>query len=133
MRKFMNNKGFTLVELLAVVVILGLLLAVAIPGVSKYIESSRLNTLNSTVEGYISATIMEVNSLGYSFYAENTVYAIPIECVSLEKGGEDPFGEWMQANNEYWAYVLVQRNSDSTYTYGFTFKDSAGMGCIQRV
>ena len=42
-----NNKGFTLVELLAVIVILGLLMAIAIPSVTKYITQSRVKTLTS--------------------------------------------------------------------------------------
>ena len=59
----------------------------------------------------------------------NTIYAVPIECISLERGGTNPFGEWYQANNSYWAYVLVQYDdTTSSYTYGFTFKDSAGYG-----
>lgn len=36
-----NNKGFTLVELLAVIVILAIILAIAVPGISKIIEGSK--------------------------------------------------------------------------------------------
>ena len=47
----------------------------------------------------------------------------------MEKGGTDPFGEWIQAGGSYWSFVLVQYNPESfSYTYGFTFKDSAGYG-----
>jgi hypothetical protein len=47
----------------------------------------------------------------------------------MERGGDNPFGEWLQVNNEYWAYVLVQYNSEEfSYNYGFTFKDSSGYG-----
>lgn len=42
-----NKRGFTLVELLAVVVILGILLAISIPAVTKWIERSRTEKLNS--------------------------------------------------------------------------------------
>ena len=63
----------------------------------------------------------------YTFTETNTIYAVPIECVALERGGTDPFGHWLHANNGYWAYVLVQYDDiTSSYTYGFTFKDSAG-------
>ena len=124
-----NNKGFTLVELLAVIVILGLLMAIAIPSVTKYITNSRKKTLATTISSYISAVMTDVNDGEYSFSDGQTVFAVPIECVSLEKGGDNPFGNWMQANDEYWAYVLVQYDAvNYNYIYGFTFKDDAGYG-----
>jgi len=65
----------------------------------------------------------------YIFTATNTIYGVPIECISSERGGTDPFGEWMQVSDSYWAYVLIQYDdTTSSYTYGFTFKDSAGYG-----
>ncbi len=124
-----NNKGFTLVELLAVIVILGLLMAIAIPSVTKYITNSRKKTLATSVDSYITAVMTEVNDGGYLFSDGSTVFAVPIECVSLEKGGDNPFGNWMQANDNYWAYVLVQYDAENyNYVYGFTFKDDAGYG-----
>ena len=124
-----NKKGFTLIELLAVIVILGLLMAIAIPSVTKYITESRKKTVTSTIGNYIGALVNDVNDLSYTFTESNTIYAVPIECIALERGGTNPFGEWHQANNAYWAYVLVQYNDQtSSYTYGYTFKDSAGYG-----
>ena len=129
-KKSKNKKmGFTLIELLAVIVILGLLMAIAIPSVTKYITQSRKKTVSTTVGNYISALTNQVNDMEYTFTAANTVYAVPIECIALERGGTNPFGKWHQANNAYWAYVLVQYDDvTSSYTYGFTFKDSAGYG-----
>ena len=124
-----NKNGFTLIELLAVIVILGLLMAIAIPSVTKYITQSRKKTVVSTIGNYISATVNEVNDLTYTFTGNNTVYAVPIECIALERGGTNPFGHWLHANDAYWAYVLVQYDDEtSSYTYGYTFKDSAGYG-----
>ena len=45
MKKLLNNKkGFTLIELLAVIVILAILVMVAIPAVTKYLNSARQGT-----------------------------------------------------------------------------------------
>jgi len=124
-----KNKGFTLIELLAVIVILGLLMAIAIPSVTKYITESRKKTLVSSIDRYISAVLVDVNDQKYSFTDSNAIFAIPISCISLEKGGNSPFGKWSPTNEDYWAYVLVQYDDvNSSYTYGFTFKDSAGYG-----
>ena len=136
--KKMNKKGFTLIELLAVIVILGLLMAIAIPSVTKYITQSRKKTLSNTISNYMSALTTEVNNMEYTFTASNTIYAVPIECIAVERGGTDPFGYWYPAHatsggaaNPYWAYVLVQYDdATSSYTYGFTFKDSAGYSLL---
>ncbi len=124
-----NKKGFTLIELLAVIVILGLLMAIAIPSVTKYITESRKKTVVSTIGNYITAAVNEVNDLTYTFTGDNMIYAVPIECIPLERGGTNPFGAWHQSNDAYFAYVLVQYDDEtSSYTYGYTFKDSAGYG-----
>ena len=125
----MKRKGFTLIELLAVIVILGLLMAIAIPSVTKYLTQSRKKTLTTTIGNYASALVAEVNNMEYIFTETNTIYAVPVECVEVERGGTNPFGQWSPATENHWAYILVQYNDESSsYTYGFTFKDSAGYG-----
>lgn len=39
--KYKDNKGFTLIEMIVTIVILGLLLAILIPGLIKYIEKAK--------------------------------------------------------------------------------------------
>ena len=50
-----NNSGFTLVELLAVIVIMGILMMVAIPSVTRTIENSRKDTFVDIAKSYGNA------------------------------------------------------------------------------
>lgn len=51
MKKWLkNNKGLTLVELLAVIVILGIVVAIAVPSIGNVIENSKGKADNATIE-----------------------------------------------------------------------------------
>ena len=49
-----NNKGFTLVELLAVIVILAIILAIAVPGISKILEGSKKSAFEADAKMLIT-------------------------------------------------------------------------------
>ena len=70
----MNNKGFTLVELLAVLVILITILTIAIPGITSSVERNKENMLNKKID--IIETSMEAyvdlykNKIKYTKFKE---------------------------------------------------------------
>ena len=49
----MNKKGFTLIEVMAVLVILGVVLLIAVPSVSTYIVNSRKSNYYTTANSYV--------------------------------------------------------------------------------
>ena len=113
MKKKNSKKAFTLVELLAVIVILGILLLVAIPNVSKIIETSKKNS-------YLDATKMAVNAVmteadlaksGESedevFHFNGSGYCIfNFKDLDYSSGKVDGSG-----------YVKVTKKTDGTYDY----------------
>lgn len=60
--KKLNNKGFTLVELLAVVVILVIIMLVAIPNISSSIERRKIKNETKTKEVIIDASELFVTN-----------------------------------------------------------------------
>ncbi len=62
----LNNKGFSLVEVLAVVVILGVLVVIMIPAVNDVIKKNRENNLKDLKESIISSAKLYVSDNRYN-------------------------------------------------------------------
>lgn len=118
-----NDKGFTLIELLAVIIILGVLMIIAIPSVTEYIQSSRKDAYITTALQYVSGARNKVNSAEIPLYDTSITYYIPTNCISLESGGDSPFGKFTDS------YVVVTYDGNG-YDYYWTSKDSSNMGVL---
>ncbi|MDW0109644.1 type II secretion system protein [Sporosarcina aquimarina] len=62
-KKLKNEKGLTLVELLAVIVILGIIAAIAVPAIGGIIDNSRIKAVKADAQTILSAANM--------YFAEN--------------------------------------------------------------
>ena len=87
--KKLNRKGFTLVELLAVIVILALIMSIAIYSISGILQSSRLDTFRESGIGIISGVkqklILANDIKAGVYYFDKSI---------LESGGElTPYGD----------------------------------------
>ena len=118
----MNKKAFTLIELLAVIIILGILMLIAIPSVTNYINNSRKNTYVTTVNELVKGAIAKVNSGELNLLDTDTTYYVPTTCIKLENGeAKSPYGKFDPA------YIAVTYDGDN-YHYYFTGKDVQNMG-----
>ena len=61
----MNKKGFTLIEVLAVIVIIGILLIITIPAVSSYIDRANKSSYASNAAAYLDTIRSEYEMKEY--------------------------------------------------------------------
>ncbi len=110
MIKRLDNKGFTLIELLAVVCIMSILLMIAVPAITKVIDRSKKDTLIGTIDAYMDSLKLDVTDGQYDFEDASTIFAVPIECIELQQSPENPYGEWLQANDDYmfWLNMILK-------------------------
>ncbi|WP_088007243.1 prepilin-type N-terminal cleavage/methylation domain-containing protein [Indiicoccus explosivorum] len=63
-KRLKNEKGLTLIELLAVIVILAIIAAIAIPAIGNIIENSRHNAARADVQNVLSAASLYYTETG---------------------------------------------------------------------
>ena len=86
--KKMNKKGFTLVELLAVIVILAILMAIAATNIGPVIDNSRRSSMRTTAQQIIDAVRLQLTS-NYELFPGRYEFSKGI----LDSGGVSaPFG-----------------------------------------
>ena len=133
-----KNKGFTLIEVLSVIIILGILMIIAVPAVTQYIQGARGFSFSKTANKYIEIAMAEVTSLEYKVSNDKYTYYIPTNCLETdnleyetiinEEGHEErraktPYGTVKES------YVVVTYKDGTNYYY-YTGRDSSGHGFL---
>ncbi len=116
-----RSKAFTLIELLAVIIILGILMIIAIPSVTTYISNSRKSSYIDTAKNIIDGARNKVNEGKLDVYNPTVTYYLPGSCINTENSFKSPYGEFTEA------YVGVTFNGDN-YNYYWISTDTAEMG-----
>ncbi len=120
----MSSKGFTLVELLAVIVILGIILLIAVPNVANVINNSREASFRRTAEAVLrqSKKIVANNPSFVPGTVAHQYRLIPLTSIPMEINRD----AWGDTFNLTLSYVLVIRNATGGIQYGvFLCSDNA--------
>jgi len=116
-----RKNAFTLIELLAVIIILGILMIIAIPSVTSYINNSRKSAYVDTAKEIVAGARNLVNEGKLEMFDTNTTYYIPTSCIKTENAQKSPYGEFDKA------YVLVTYDGKG-YNYYWVSRDETGQG-----
>lgn len=117
MVRIMNNKGFTLVELLASVVILAMILAIAIPGINNLSSQIRKKHLENTIKN------IEIAASKYAFDTkENIVFVDKLVTEGYMQSDEEDGAIYNEVNNEKLNCYLVKMEKVSDH-YNATFQN----------
>ena len=95
-----NNKGFTLVETIAVIIILGVVLSIAVPSITNVVKSTNKNRMISDAETFISEVKEYVESDTIGTTPSDNKYTLE-DIKGKTKLSKSPYGE------EYKKYSYV--------------------------
>ena len=125
----MKKNGFTLVEILAVIIILGIIMIIAIPAVTKYILKSDKSVYADDIIAYLETARAEYEMKEYgTFLKDDEIMIVPIEYIDLEKGTkESPFGEFDLSKS----YIVISPYKKG-YQYYANVVDVQGIGVRMR-
>lgn len=115
-----NNRGFTLIELVSIMVILGILALIAVPSITKHVEESRKVAYEEQIERIISATKKYVLESDEFLYSNKD--KIQITLTKLKKDGyiedEDLYNPITEKKLN--GCVNIEYNSlKETYSYSY--------------
>ena len=123
-----NKKGFSVIELLAVIVILGLLIAIAIPVVNKQLNNFR--------DSYYRKLEASIKSAGQDYVSDKRFAkptkllhsrVVKVDTLEDEKyidEVKDYLGNYCDSSDTSYSYVLIVKTGEKTYDYQTCLKCS---------
>lgn len=94
-----KKNGFTLVELLAILIILGIIAVITVPIISKILKDARINTLIDSSYGYVRAVdkLYYSKSLNDEDIVEDGIYTVSeLKALGVSVDGREPSEGWVE-------------------------------------
>ena len=94
-----KKNGFTLVELLAILIILGIIALITVPIISKTLKDARINTAIDSSYGYIRAVdkLYYSKSLNDEDVVEDGIYTVSeLKALGVSVDGREPSEGWVE-------------------------------------
>jgi general secretion pathway protein G len=115
-----HSRGFTLIEMMVVVAILGMLAALIVPGVIKHLDEAKVKTAKvdmRTVEGALKMFKLDNNRYPSSDEGLEALVTQPSDAPNwkqyLEKLKKDPWGgDYQYINNGDGSYEIISLGGD---------------------
>lgn len=132
-----NKKGFTLVELLAVIVVLAIVMGIAAVAITNVLDSTRKNAYVASAKQYIEGakSLVEAEVVDRMFATGETTYLkkcekdknydITIANIKLKSGGDSPYGAAFDTTKSK-VVVKVTDSNCSTFEYSIYMEDKLG-------
>lgn len=117
--KIMNKKGFTLVELLVVIVILGIITGLSIPLIRNIEQRNRMSKFKVFEDSLIEGAKLYVDAYGeYDIDENGTTICVDIDFKELKKKNliKDFNEKSLDCNNEN-TFVRILREYSGKYKY----------------
>jgi len=127
-KKLKNKKGYTLVEIIAAIVILAILILIAVPAINKQLINFRLNYYKKLENSVVSASKDYVTDRRYS-KPTKLFHSKVIKVSDLEKEGyidevKDYLGKKCDSTDTSYSYVVVVKTGEKQYDYTTCLKCS---------
>ena len=131
----MNNKGFTLVELLAMLLVLGILMAIAVPNITGILANNKMNIMKADATKMVDTAKIKFSSVSKAekpTVGKCVVYALN----ALNDSGDISSGPNGGSYEQFNSFVVITRRSHKYeyYVRLIEVKDSSiiGMDRIER-
>lgn len=109
-----NKRGFTLVEVLAVIAILSVLLLIAVPSITKVMENNKKRTFLEDAKRFLSVVESKMESDTSIEYPQDGGYIVfPLEYFNEKDFNISPYGTTYSEKNSF----VALKNDSSTMEY----------------